>query len=358
MYYFERYAGQKVLIVGLFPPPLGGIGVHIKRKCAFLRAHGAQVYVIDVCKESAARSKLGYAWFLMRQVLSFRPNVVYYHTLSLRSNFAELILLIVLKWMCRAALVMVEHSGRFLYARSWLYKKILNVCLRIGVDEQILMGQPMVQAYRDNQGAFLPSMRMEQAFIEPDPSEETMHIQQYPKPLWQFMHKKNMLFVLNASSISLWQNQDLYGFDLCIKLLADLPSDRGLVCVIGTINNQQYHDSVMHELNRWPEKVYVMTGCHAELWPLIKRADCLLRPTRWDTASVSIEEALFFGKTVIASNACVRPESCVLFQSGNYDDFLAKVKTVYDQHTRQRDGANTQSCARCGAHDEQSVYTN
>ena len=358
MYYFEQCVKQRVLIVGMLPPPLGGIGVHIKRKCAFLRAHGAQVYVIDVCKESAVRSKIGYAWSLMRRVLSFQPHVVYYHTLSLRSNFVELILLIMLKWCRGSKLVIVEHSGRFLYARSWLYKKILNMCICGGVDEQILMGQPMVQAYRDNDMVLLPSMCMAQAFIEPDSSEEFTHIQQYPDVLWQFMRTKNMLFILNASSISLWQNQDLYGFDLAITLLADLPEDCGLICVVGAINNQRYHDSVMSALDRWSEKVYVMTGCHAELWPLIKRADCLLRPTRWDTASVSIQEALFLGKPVIASNACVRPEPCVLFESGNYEDFLAKVKTVYDQYTRQCDSADAQSCARCGDHDEQSVHAN
>ncbi len=50
-----------------------------------------------------------------------------------------------------------------------------------------------------------------------------------------------------------------------------------------------------------------------------------MRPTLSDGASVSIQEALFFVISVVASDVCERPNQVILFKSRNVLDFTEKV---------------------------------
>ncbi len=50
-----------------------------------------------------------------------------------------------------------------------------------------------------------------------------------------------------------------------------------------------------------------------------------MRPTLSDGASVSIQEALFFVISVVASDVCERPNQVILFKSRNVLDFTEKI---------------------------------
>jgi len=88
--------------------------------------------------------------------------------------------------------------------------------------------------------------------------------------------------------------------------------------------------------------VYFLIDYPHELWPLIKRVNLFLRPSRYDNCSVSVLEAAWFGVPIIASDVTERPKETQVFKTGDYAAFLNCV-----QIARTRSRTNTQITPRC-----------
>lgn len=323
--YFSGLQGARVLIFGMQPPPFGGISIHISRKVAALQKLGNCVLVFDVCKEYAQRSKLGYVWHIVRTFFPFRPQHVYYHMLLVRKNPIELFLLGLLSALFGARVTVVEHNYRAIYPRSVWYARSLSFVIHLFVHQQVMIGPLTLQAYQDKKMFTLPDVMVTGAFIEPDFSQEAAIIAAYPPELHSFIAQKRCVLLVNASSFTLHQGIDVYGIDLCIRLLRDLPSDVGMVIAVGTVTNRHYHDEIMAQLAVFKEQVFVLFNCQAELWPLMRHTDIFLRPMRYDTDGISVHEALMVDTPVIASDSALRPAASILFKDGDYNDFFAKV---------------------------------
>ena len=71
---------------------------------------------------------------------------------------------------------------------------------------------------------------------------------------------------------------------------------------------------------------------HADLSfvKLIKYSDLVLRPTCTDGDALTVREALFLGKPVIASDIVSRPEGTILFKNRDYESMAGKVIEVLD----------------------------
>ena len=125
---------------------------------------------------------------------------------------------------------------------------------------------------------------------------------------------------------------DLYGFDLCIALVDEIRKDQpeaGLLLALAQVGHSTYLAKLQDEIARrgLGEYVHFMTG-QRELWPLLKKASLLVRPTNTDGDAVSIREALHFGCPVVARDVVGRPEGTVLFASRNLGSLVAATKRV------------------------------
>jgi hypothetical protein len=58
---------------------------------------------------------------------------------------------------------------------------------------------------------------------------------------------------------------------------------------------------------------------------LIEQADIVLRPTNTDGDALTIREALYLNKTVIASDVVKRPSGTILFKSRDTNDLEIKI---------------------------------
>jgi len=320
--YYRAVIGKRVLVIGLEPPPFGGISVHVQRVTLWL-AQNNLVNSIDVIKEYNKRSKIGYWCFILKKLVSFRPQEIHYHVLFLRSGLSEFFLLVLFAVCFRARVRVIEHSSRFLYRRSWRYKFWFNRLMYF-VDQQILIGQPMVQAYQDN-GIILRAYTVESAFIEPTVQQGSAIFARYPQTLHDFLAHHDYVILMNASKFGLWQDQDVYGFDFCVRLMHDLAAKNiGLILAVGTVYDHVYYELILHQFQGDP-RVYFLLEQQEELWPLIQKINLFIRPSRFDNASVSVAEALWCGVPTIASDVTPRPDGCILFKTGDYDDFLVKV---------------------------------
>ncbi len=67
-----------------------------------------------------------------------------------------------------------------------------------------------------------------------------------------------------------------------------------------------------------------------ELVPLMRRADLLVRPTSTDGDANSVREALWVGLPVVASDCVPRPEGTVLHRTGDADDLAARTLSTLE----------------------------
>lgn len=326
--YSDGIHHKKVAVLGNYPPPLGGVSVHIARVMHKLRNQGNRVYHFDTSKRG---NVLVYVLRLFVFLFTRRCDIIYYHTVDLNRRFIELKLLLMIKKMLRYDLVLVEHSCRHLAGRTTASKITFNRYIQ-GVDKLVLIGHSTWQSYIDHHICTPNNTTVEAAFLPPDMLLESKIIETYPISLQEFLKNHSPIIIINAFQLSFVEGKDLYGIDLTIDVLIRLSKEYstiGFLYVFAQIGDQEYFISLKSRLERsgLSGLVYFLIG-QQELWPLLKNVDLFVRPTRSDGESVSVQEALYFKVPVVASNACKRPDGVVVFQSGDAEGFYQKINQV------------------------------
>jgi glycosyltransferase involved in cell wall biosynthesis len=322
----------RIAILGPLPPPFGGVSVHVQRVVAKLRKQGCTVHAINSCAEYRYR----YAYFyLIRLALLLwyhRFDQVHVHTLYLSNGLRELALIMYVQRYLHYEVMLIEHDCRYLYTKDVAWRTQLNNLLP-HVKQHVYIGDRTARSFVENNIVPAYNVSVESAFLPPDSCAEHEIVATYPSELFAFIDRYTNIMLANAFALSLLDGKDLYGFDLCVKALALLRKDGydvGLVFALAQVSDEQYFSCCMHMIEQYglQEHIFLLTGRY-ELWPLMKMADIFIRPTLSDGASVSVEEALWCGANVIASDVCARPEGVVLFKSGNIDDLCCKLKEFF-----------------------------
>lgn len=322
---------KKILIFGFVPPPLGGVSVHIERVINVLRAQKNDVSLVQ-CEFRFRRLLLPfYLIYVAFLVLIKRPNIIYYHAIALPTALYEMRLLIRLKYLLKVQLILVEHDPRHLYKKTRTSLSTLRTIV-LQIDHMVFIGTSAENSYRDC--AVVPfSYSVESAFLPPPLS--TFKGQPYPDELYNFMHAHRPIVAMNAFQCSLVDDKDLYGIDVALEALTLLKKDFhaiGLIIVMAQIGDKGHWSKMCEYIRLYglEQHVYILTGQYV-LWPLLKNIDLFLRPTLSDGYSVSIEEALYFNIPVIASDAVARPDSVMLFTSGDVASCATQMKIQLEE---------------------------
>ena len=324
--YSDGIANKKIALLGSYPPPLGGISIHVRRVEQKFTNQGNQVRVF---KTTVRNGFFSYLWSLIRFLCSFRPDRIYYNSFFLGGGAIEFPLIIFCSLLLRSKLILIDHVSRFFYGKRWWYKRYTSFLFRL-VHQQILIGSSTYQSYLDNKMFLSKTVSVEEAFLPPDISEEPQIIKQYPNELTHFLRAHSPIIIANASKAARWQGKDLYGLDMCVDVVQELKKGFprvGLIIALSTIGDQSYFDVLQKRIEVEPS-IFLLFQCQAELWPLFKKADVMVRPTMSDGASVSLAEAAYLGVPTVASDVCTRAPGTVLFEAGNKQDFVRKVYKV------------------------------
>jgi len=316
-------------LIGPYPPPLGGVSVYAYRLRRKLEAEGVRVRAIDPFKLNrlARMSRLA--------CIAFNPTPSVFHL-----NALDLTTMIALSMRpFGGRIIYQDHSGRGVAALSGWKRAVLKLFLR-RVDEVILVGGHLRRFY-DDAGILLPEKtRVEHAFLPPPLDEEAAILAGYDEPTMSFVETRRPLVVANAFRIAFHQGADLYGMDMCIDLaerLRETYPDVGLLFALAEIGDHDYFARLEERIESldMARSFHFMTG-QKELWPLFRKADLMVRPTLQDGYGVSVAEAIYFGCPAIASNTGDRPEGAILFETGNFADFLDKAVAVLAAGNEER----------------------
>lgn len=327
---------MKVALIGSYPPPYGGRSIHVQRLKKQLEENGIICIVYDGSgvpkkKKNVVVIKSISAW-LIGQFLHTSDDIIHCHNYSLRL-LALFSLLSILK---DKRVVFTLHSFRYSLRRFNLWHKFVFWLSRkagvhfIAVGPEIKKKVVSSGIIRTEYAEIIPS------FISPTVREE--EIKEIPQEIWDFIGNHTPIISANAYRISFYNNQDLYGIDMCIDLCANFKKNYpqiGFVFCLPDIGYRHYFNKMKQKVVEKDIKnnfLFMTKPC--QFYPILMKSDVFVRPTNTDGYGISLAEAAYFRIPAVASDVCKRPEGTILFRSRDVDDFTLKVKDVIDNYQR------------------------
>lgn len=308
---------NSILIVGPLPPPIGGISVHVNRLQKAL--NNSEVFNIYRYND------INVLYNLTKRILKNNYEVVHVHVYDVKI----LSLIFLLKIFKKYKIILTGHNSRVFDIVNGLNKTLLKRFIE-NSDMLIVVGEPVLEHYKKNKIKIPKSVIVESAFLPPDKKEEKKILKKYPEKLFDFLNTHKPILSSNAFRLDFYRGQDLYGLDLCIDLTYRLKKyfeNIGFIFAIGKEDyNKKYFDKMkkkIKELNL--EKNFFFLEGSKQYWPIIKRSDIIFRCTNTDGGnSLTVKEALYFKKKVIASDAVKRPKGVIIFKNRDINDLYKK----------------------------------
>ena len=330
----------KIAIIGPYPPPYGGISIHIKRMKNYLEKNHIECIVYTgsriVGYENIINVKPinSYKKFIFKiPFLNF--NILHFHSINLKIRmllgwykfFGKKIILTIHGESLHDQLIRLNFIGRYLLLLS-LNNLDEIICVNPRTKEELL-----------DLGFNSIKIEVIPAFI-PQASDET-DIKKLPEFFHKIRHKHKFLITANASRISFYNNEDLYGIDLSIELMKILfdngYKDIGFIYVIPDIGDYDYFEKMQNLVKKYNLEDNFHFYTKPVAYPaVINICDLFIRPTNTDGYGVSIAEAISLQIPAIASDVCKRPEGAILFKNRNIDDLYIKITDVINNYGEHR----------------------
>jgi len=327
----------RVTLIGAYPPPYGGVSVHIQRLQDFLLNNGFQCIVIDFSSSLKNAKNVINAGKIknLRYIQNAGGGIIHIHSSGI--NLKKIMAFFLLSVLCkirRNKLIITFHSFRDHVKRfDWLEKIMLKAFSKFAlhyIAVSSLIKNKLLSLNIDPNKisvitGFLP------------PTTKQHDIDEIPQEIWNFIDNHWPVISANGFRISFYNNQDLYGIDMCIDLcnkLQDTYTQIGFIFCLSDIGDHNYFKKIRQTI---AEKgiadnfLFVTRSC--QFYPILMKSDVFVRPTNTDGDAVSVREALYFKIPTVASDVVPRPEGVILFKNRDINDFTLKVEDVLDNYT-------------------------
>ena len=313
---------MKVLLVGDYPPPYGGVSIHVQQLHGYLRGCGVEAKVLDIGKggrpapdviptRSPAHFALRLAGFISSEW------TVHVHTSGNNPKAWVLAGMVGGLPGSLAARVITLHSGLlpdYLAASS----------TRRNVARMALAGYARVVAVSGAVKAAIVACGVPEEKVVVQPAFLASQVRPGPVPSVvgaARARRKPLLAMAHHPS-------PVYGRKLAfraLKLLAQEHPDVGLALFgPGTDSEDFIRDARELGVARHLEVLGELA--HPAALGLIARSDAFLRPTTHDGDSISVREALALGVPCVASDVCTRPEGARVFTAGDAQSLACAVR--------------------------------
>lgn len=159
--------------------------------------------------------------------------------------------------------------------------------------------------------------------------------------LIQFVRNHTKFALFYAESFASHDGEEIYGSTTVVDAFIRAKQynhDLSLVfCIANLGNDKEILETLREKIDKegFSESVFWQVGALHEMWPLLKTATVLVRPTSTDGDSVMVREALAYGLPVITSDVTKRPDGCIVYHLGNLESLTAKLNDVYSKPYRK-----------------------
>jgi glycosyltransferase involved in cell wall biosynthesis len=315
-----------IVQVGAYPPPFGGVSVHLGRLHERLRAAGLESTVIDLSgipkPAPGVRSR---TWPDAVAELSAAPSAcVHFHNFEPGNAPAY-------ERLARRHLTVLSlHDERFEAEIDRLGALRRRVTLsRLRRVHAVVVDNRRCLAIARRLWGDAALIRLVPEFIPPaevPPLEEPAVLEL----------RARCRFLLASTAWSVCfdaAGNDLYGLDLLVETLGRLAVEHGLdvgLVLLIPGGEHPYLDALRHRLRQLgvEGRSLLLTRPIPEASSLWKSADVVIRATTTDGNALTICEALALGVPVVASDCVERPPGTVLFRSRDGADLAERVATL------------------------------
>jgi glycosyltransferase involved in cell wall biosynthesis len=328
---------MKVINVGIYPPPYGGISVHLKRLLEYLQSKGQECLLIDLSPYPKNQADVVHytwretIWFLLA---SAPTSIVHFHNFSLKNTFFYFLI------SRRHKTILSFHNERFLdELNSWGAFWRAAASFFLNHLDYFVVDTPhcerlAAEIVEDKTRIVIIPEFIPPSSIPPLGNKEIMAMRQ----------KYHHLLSSNAFQISFHKGEDLYGLDMLVELVSRLVQvhamDVGMVFLLPNIGNLEYFQEINDRIESrgLTEHFRFITEPVEESVSVWQISDIVIRATNTDGNSLTVMEALSLEVPVIASDCVERPEGTILFETRDVDDLCNKVLTVLaaSEHYRAR----------------------
>lgn len=341
-----------IVVIGPYPPPLGGVSSHVARVVTLLESAGFRVGVLNHFRSKEAPVVIG---VLKRNPLRYfvaarrtHARLFHYH----HSRPSMLIALGLSQRRSVSSLVVTIHgrlAARRLQSRIPFVSRMTRWALG-RFDRIIVVNRETKDELR---GQVSPDRLVVLPAFVPATEQEAA---EYPPEWGQFFRSGRVMLVAGYRVQLLSGGRDLYGLDLAVDAflaLAVEDPDLKLAVLLAQAPALPRQRLFVRRLRRriqaagFDERVLWAAGL--PLVPALQHDVVLVRPTRLDGDAVSIREALEAGVPVVASDVVGRPGGVVTFRSEAVEELCSAVREALQR--LQRRGPHRPAPA-AGNHDD------
>jgi glycosyltransferase involved in cell wall biosynthesis len=316
---------KTIAIWGSPPPPIGGMSVHIQRLSQRLKNDGFAVQMYNFShiirqEEGIINVKSIFLWYFS---ILFGPSPRVHYIISTRGKVRFLASLLRLlrgkKIIIRVGGSSMKNSINGGGFDKWLNILSLKFCSAlIGVNEEICkIGCQYTKPSKINH---IPG------FIAPIKTNGLVNV---PTEITKFFGNASNKVIITGQVVSR-EDFDIYGlwdvFSFIEKVkFKNIPIKCCIISYGNLGNNSRAREEYCREIELRGMKDYLLFYHNdQELWQILPYANIFIRTSYTDGDANSIREALFMGKTVIASDSVKRVKECILFKTGDMDDLTEK----------------------------------
>lgn len=322
-----------LLFIGPIPLPKGGVSVHIQRLSTLMSDFFQIIYIDESRKKKEEYFNLRSINIVKYLSLLAKTDIVHIHS---GPKTLRIFHIICAKLLHKNIVVTLHNSRQF---KNNIYFKIEKEILKCMVDKLILVNADLVKIFN------IDKCILQHAFIPPLFNFD----EKLPKNLIEIVNQgkdlNKTIIVANAWQLENYNNKDLYGLDLCVKLIEMLRKDDKKVLLIFNVSTlEKYSEKFIYYLNIIKEKElesdFKLLNLDISFVKLIELSDLVLRPTLTDGDALTIRETIYLNKPVIASDVVERPKGTITFKTGNIKDLYEKTLSMLGKNSNYMEQDN------------------
>ncbi|REJ85350.1 MAG: glycosyltransferase family 1 protein [Bacteroidetes bacterium] len=306
----------KVVALGPFPPPRGGVSVHLERlRLKSCGQSGISLSVFDIKRFTLHSEKKTRSFFRIAASL-LQADIIHIHLHHPLKILPALLFRVLVK-----KILYTHHNSRGL--QSFSFRMMMKLSHKI-----IFVNEDAYESFSDSPKSFhIPAYipvaikKQEQLNLGYGSGERKFRIASL---CW------------HPRTPETFHGKDLYGFDLIIEAIRNIPNNdlnRSIELILLDPNKgmKQVYERMINDLND-EGNIAINYLCEEVDFPeWIRDFDLYIRAARSDGDSLSVREALEAGVQVLASDVCSRPEGTRLFKTDdalNLSRQIAKLSSV------------------------------
>lgn len=301
---------HKLEIFGPYPPPIGGISIHLERMEFFLNRENITYVIYNhgfaSRKNVIATNKS--LWWYVKYMFKKDAYLVHFHQFF-KFHFAYYLVFSILN---KRKLIITIHEENLLFYNTIL-KNVIVLLIRLTRYSELI-------TVSKNLSDFLTERKILNTLIPAYVPPAKIEPKILPKSTKKYF------------GYSVWKvNREIgtktYNIELAFRLLSKIQDHYQMLFLIGTEaeSDKSYLDEL---ISKYSTQNSITIKYECSLVEYLPNCQFFLRTNNVDGYGVSLQEALYLNVPAIASNVCIRPKGTILFQKDELSDLLDKVNNI------------------------------